>query len=89
MSPVWMQNGRELLFYSPGRGIMGVRTRIGEELEAAPPELMIAIEVKSEGAIAHFDVSADGQLFVLAQPIAATSDEPLVVRTGWHSGLED
>ena len=89
MSPLWTREGREVLFYSPERGIMSVRTQIGDTLVAEPPELLVAADLKWDTQKAYFSASADGELLIFVQAVEATSDGPLVVRTGWRAQLED
>jgi Tol biopolymer transport system component len=81
-SPVWSPDGRELYFQS-AKKLMAASIETGPDLSAGVPRVLF------EGPFDAFDVTPDGQRFVLIRP--AHSDlppMPLVVVLGWTDDLE-
>jgi serine/threonine-protein kinase len=67
--PVWARNGREL-FYRSGNRIMGVNIATQPGFSAGRPELLFETQyVPRAGGRANFDVSPDGQRFLMIQPV--------------------
>ena len=94
-SPQWSANGREL-FYRNGRQMMAVTMAPGATLSIGTPRMLFegdyVQEDPTQGA-ANYDVSADGQRFLLmkdAAPTAqATSPEPQInVVLNWTEELK-
>jgi serine/threonine-protein kinase len=87
-SPVWNRNGREL-FYRNGNKVMAVEIEFaGADPALSPPHLLFehAYTYGSTITIANFDVSPDGQRFVMVQ------DEPragrLAIVLNWTEELK-
>ena len=94
-SPQWSANGREL-FYRNGRQMMAVTMAPGATLSIGPPRMLFegdyVQEDPGQGA-ANYDVSADGQRFLLMKDAAPTdqaaSPEPqIVVVQNWLEELK-
>jgi Tol biopolymer transport system component len=80
--PKWRRDGRELFFMAPGRRLMAAPVKAGERLEiGVPVELFL---VGSQ--LFDFDVSPDGQRFLVSKP-AAEPGLPITVVVNWQALL--
>jgi serine/threonine-protein kinase len=69
-APLWSRTGRELFYYVAPDTIMAVSVRLAD-LALGPPQAVVKGPYASSGGWRHYDVSADGQRFLLlkeAQP---------------------
>jgi hypothetical protein len=79
--PIWKRDGKEL-FYLQGAKVMAVPIRLTEtSVESGKPEALF--EVRSGR---RFQVSRDGQRFLIAIPVEGAST-PLTVDTDWRASL--
>ena len=82
--PIWTANGRELLYraFTPsGLAFLSAEIRSLSPFRTDPPRLLFeakAGEYDSTVPIRGWDVSADGQRFLVVRPIAPT-DKPVTV----------
>ena len=87
--PVWRADGRELFFVSLSQKMMSVAVRPGDSFDADPPKPLFSTMsmqiVVSD--IAQYDVTADGQRFVMIQSAALASRPVITLVSNWHSGL--
>ena len=87
--PVWSRNGKEL-FYRDGEGRMIARDVSGDaQLQLGPEQrLFDASAYRADFFHAAFDVTADGQRFVMIRLSDSGSlDESLVVVENWFDEL--
>lgn len=67
--PVWNRNGREL-FYRNGDTMMAVEITTQPTLAAGKPKMLFeGPYVLSGGALANYDVAADGQRFLMLKTV--------------------
>jgi Tol biopolymer transport system component len=74
-SPLWSANGREL-FYRNGRQMMAVAVQTAPAFRAATPQLLFEGEFMEElenSGATNYDVSADGQQFLMMRPVASAT----------------
>jgi Tol biopolymer transport system component len=82
--PIWTANGRELLyrgFTSSGMAFFSASVRSLSPFQVDTPRLLFETkfgEYDSTGPTRGWDVSADGQRFLLVRPVAPT-DKPVTV----------
>jgi hypothetical protein len=90
LRPKWRGDGKELFFMGPVLDrIMGAGIRtVGAGIEADPPGVLFT--VFTPGIVdSPFDVTADGQRFLVLQPPAAGPDpNSLTVLLNWQAGLK-
>ncbi|MFN2386119.1 MAG: TolB family protein [Thermoanaerobaculia bacterium] len=80
--PVWSPDGRELYFQS-GNKLMAASIETAPEPRASVPRVLF------EGPFDAFDVTPDGQRFVLIRPAYPDLPPmPLVVVLGWIDDLK-
>jgi Tol biopolymer transport system component len=89
-SPRWRGDGRELFYLSPDKSIMAVSASDGDHPEFGPPTPLFKnteIDWKGSGRIAgSYDVSPDGQAFVVNTVAADAPVEPIQIVLNWTAG---
>ena len=97
--PRWRRDGRELFYIAPDQKIMAVEIKTSPRFEAGPPvELFQARLPMSQGVDDvrnHYDVSADGQRFLVNTVVGSRSGGPgepasalINVRLNWTAALK-
>jgi serine/threonine protein kinase/Tol biopolymer transport system component len=81
--PVWRRDGKEL-FFRQGTKIMAAPIRLTETaVEAGKPQALFEVPADT-----RFQVSRDGQRFLIAMPVeGAAAATPLTVDTDWRAGV--
>ncbi|HEX6883716.1 MAG TPA: protein kinase [Planctomycetota bacterium] len=81
--PVWSPKGDEL-FFRAGRKVMVVPVRLEPDFSAGRPELLFETDLSGRGTagIRGFDVSADGQRFLMVRERSASGGSELHVVLG-------
>jgi Tol biopolymer transport system component len=80
----WRGDGRELFYISPDRKVMAVDIQTDARLEAGKPHALFATRILPlVEARNHYDVSADGQRFVINSRRAEDALLPITVVSGW------
>ena len=90
-SPIWSADGKEI-FYHFGNKLMAapVQTatvRAGGTFEPGVPEILF--EVDGQLPRMRFDVSADGQRFIILVPTEEQANLPITIVTNWQQALVD
>ena len=76
MGPRWSPTGREIFYHDRDRqAIMAVEVRTEPELEFGAPQLLFEWPIGS-GFSRHWDVTPDGQRFVVRGSLDTTGDQP-------------
>jgi Tol biopolymer transport system component len=82
--PRWRGDGKELFYVSPDRRIMAVDIPAGERIEAGKPHALFGTRILAlVEARNHYDVSADGQRFVVNSRRPEDATLPITVVSGW------
>jgi eukaryotic-like serine/threonine-protein kinase len=82
--PKWRRDGKELLYLSVDRKIVGVEVTIGASFRHSTPRPLFASGIRTPDA--RFDVTSDGRRFLI--PAQATENSsPATVTINWLSGL--
>jgi len=86
--PRWRADGHELFYVSSDRRLMVVPTTIGPAFEAGPPAALFEMNVRDLAFTSgrRYDVTPDGQRFVVQELIGRDSPSALTVMVNW-SGL--
>jgi eukaryotic-like serine/threonine-protein kinase len=79
--PKWRRDGKELYYLAPGGKLMSVPVKTGASFEPGVPKLLFETWVRGE--LAEFDVSADGQRFLMLAPEEGVPAAPAVVLVNW------
>jgi hypothetical protein len=84
-APVWRGDGRELFYYAPDDKMMAVSCRTdGEAFQAGVPRPLFAT---APGA-GQYDVTRDGQRFILVEPLEQARTQPMTVIVNWPAALK-
>jgi eukaryotic-like serine/threonine-protein kinase len=87
--PRWRGDGKELFFVSPDRKVMGVDIQTQPAFEAGAPRVLFQtrilplVEVRN-----HYDVSSDGQRFVVNSRRLEDASLPITIVVNWASELK-
>ena len=87
--PRWRSDGREIYYVAPDSRLMAAEVRAnGPSLEVVRVEALFGGLVVSGSAVISYDVSLDGQRFLVTMPSGAAAPEPLTVVQNWTAGLK-
>jgi Tol biopolymer transport system component len=82
-APRWRSDGEEL-FYLDGRGrIVAVPVEAGQTFSAGEPQVLFDAQLE-DATDRQYDVTADGERFVLNRRVASGADLPIHVIVGWE-----
>ena len=84
--PIWRSDGKEIFYLAPGDRMMAAEVNTTGDTPAVGAERPLFSQ-QSCGAGYCYDVSADGQRFLLRTEPDASSAEPLTVVQNWTAGL--
>jgi hypothetical protein len=85
-TPVWSPTGREL-YYQSGRTIVSVPVRIDGAFASSAPQALIESVNPNDATGPQFDVSPDGQRFLVLE-VAPGGRNELIVVQNWADVLE-
>jgi eukaryotic-like serine/threonine-protein kinase len=87
--PQWRGDGKELYYAAPDSDIMAVAVTTQPAFQAGIPKALFRMPVAGGPAIgSKWDVSADGQRFLIAAPAAASATTPFTVVLNWQAALK-
>jgi hypothetical protein len=85
-SPVWLPNGREIVYATDDQHFMAVDVSIADgTIQAAPPRELFAHRFIRGQFNGNFTVDPSGQRFLLAEPPPQRFDAPIGVVLNWKS----
>jgi serine/threonine protein kinase/Tol biopolymer transport system component len=85
--PAWRGDGEEILYISAAGEIMGVAVeQRGSGLVFDQPEMLFEHRFTSTGP--GFDVTADGERFLVVEPAENVPPEPVTVVVNWPAAIE-
>ena len=85
--PKWRRDGAEILYLNPSGDMMGVTVdERGAGLAFGQPQMLFEFRLTSTGP--GFDVSADGQRFLVVEPAESLPPEPVTVVVNWPAAIE-
>jgi Tol biopolymer transport system component len=83
----WRRDGRELFFVAPDLRIHSVEVRPGEAFEAGAPRPLFATQMFLDPE-AGYDVTADGQRFLVNELVPPEEPEPITLVVDWPAALK-
>jgi eukaryotic-like serine/threonine-protein kinase len=87
--PRWRRDGTELFYLAPDQRLMAVTVKPGVSLELEAPRALFVTNLTYAGRRQQYNVSGDGQRFLLNQPPAArTVSPPMTVILNWTGLLK-
>lgn len=85
--PVWSRNGREL-FYREGARMMAVSVTPGETFTAGTPRPLFEVPYyEGDPGMPNYDVTPDGQRFMMVFPATTEGPDRLNVIQGWKAEM--
>jgi hypothetical protein len=85
--PVWRGDGKEILYLALDGKLMAVPVKRGGIFGA--PQALFATRLNPQAqGLANYDVSSDGQRFLIDQPVAHTGDVSITVIVNWPELLK-
>jgi Tol biopolymer transport system component len=87
LRPIWSRDGREL-FYREGDAMMRVAVDFGHGLHAAKPERLFSGSFSGESHDVAFDVTRDGQRFIMVKSDEAAALTKLTAVQNWQQDLK-
>ena len=66
--------------------VLAVPVKSGSSVEAGVPEVLFELD-QPLPALSTFDVTADGQRFIMPIPSADEANPPIIVVTNWQGAL--
>ena len=81
----WSRNGREIVYAAFDGKVMSVEVDTSRGLQAGSPKPLFDLP---EGAPFGWDVSPDGERFIVNVPVVRSSSLPLSVVFDWTAGLK-
>jgi eukaryotic-like serine/threonine-protein kinase len=89
--PKWRRDGKELFYLSPDSKMMAVPVSTGASFASGSPVILFQTHrrqpVSSQDTFSY-DVSADGQKFLIATQVDEANTAPLSVLLNWTSAME-
>jgi eukaryotic-like serine/threonine-protein kinase len=90
--PRWRRDGRELFFLAADARLMAVPVRVGEPMDLGAPVPLFRSPTtasnRSELALWNdYDVSPDGQRFLIRVDLISRDTMPMTVALGWAAGI--
>ena len=78
-SPRWRADGKEVFYIGPGRTLMAVDVQPGDDLKLGAPRALFEFP----GGIEGWDVTPDGQRFLVNVPVLESNALPLSLVVNW------
>jgi len=92
VQPRWQHDGKELYYLAPDGKLMAVVVKTGTNFEAGTPEALFQTHIfgllTSTLYSQQYDVTSDGQRFLIDLDLSDTNGNPLTVVTNWTAGLK-
>jgi serine/threonine protein kinase len=91
--PTWRRDGRELFYIAADKKMMAVPVRSGSTLELGTPQALFESPSYLAGTVLsawrkQYDVTADGQRFLLNVLVSEPPPSPITVVLNWTAGLK-
>jgi hypothetical protein len=87
--PRWRRDGKELYYLATDRKLMAVEVKGNSTFEAGVPKALFAPPPLQPGfhLVSNYDVTADGQRFLIRTLVKNPASEPIVVILNWTAEL--
>jgi hypothetical protein len=90
--PLWSRDGKELFYLSPDSKVTAVDVETAsDKFKSGPPHELFKIQIAGGPATApthRWDVSRDGQRFLVVTVLDVVQSPPITVVTNWESTLK-
>ncbi len=86
--PMWTRGGREIVFQGRDNRLIAVDIRPDPAFSAGVPRPLFDPRMRTDIPPRMWDVTADGERFLVVRPLDAPDVEPLTLVQNWQSALE-
>jgi hypothetical protein len=90
--PLWRRGGKEILYLTQDDKVMSVDVSTTPVFKASIPKLLFAVPIRSGASVTtishRWDVTADGQRFLVNAITEETGSSPITVVMNWTAGLK-
>ena len=86
--PLWRGDGKELFYIAPDRKLMAVDVKASSNFEVSVPKELFETRISGAGFRSGFDVTADGQRFLIITQIEEEKPSPISVVLNWTADLK-
>src|SRR5438128_1316774 len=87
--PHWRRDGKELFYLSPDKKLMAVEVNGSSgTFEAGIPKALFDLRIISTNGFSDYDVTADGQRFLVNTLVEQTARAPVTVVMNWTADLK-
>lgn len=83
MTPAWRGDGRELSYTVQDRQVMSVTFRAEPSVEIGAPVPLFRAELRPSLITGEYDVTADGQRFLINRMVRAQLSPTITLDQGW------
>ena len=85
----WRRDGKEIFYLTPERTLMAVDVDEGPPLRLGTPQPLFEMPTHAlSGARNHYDVTADGQRFLVTEEVRRTTPVTITVMINWAAGVK-
>ncbi len=85
-APLWRRDGKELFYIAADSKLMAVPVKTGAVFESEEPRPLFEARLRNDPS-RHYDVSPDGQRFLLNIPLAGGTSPPITLVQNWTALL--
>jgi Tol biopolymer transport system component len=85
--PRWRKDGQELFYLSSDGSVMSVALTLAPALHVSAPRLLFHGGALTSGPMPGYSVSADGQRFLMVDPVGDPRADVLTLVVGWNQTL--
>ncbi len=85
--PQWSRNGQEIFYMATDQKPMAVSMRAGFSLDPGTPKALFQVRTATDFVGPEYDVSADGQRFLVNTLVDEEASPPLNVIVNWTDAL--
>jgi Tol biopolymer transport system component len=86
--PTWRRDGRELFFLAPDAKMMAVDIGAGQQFSPGIPHALFQSQATASQFVRNYDVTPDGQRFIVALATSDLADQPITVVLNWWAALD-
>jgi dipeptidyl aminopeptidase/acylaminoacyl peptidase len=83
ITPIWRGDGREIYYVVQDRQVMAVPFRAEPTVEIGLPVSLFRVQLQPGGSTASYDITADGQRFLVDRQLQAQGRTSLTLDQGW------
>ncbi len=85
--PAWTRGGREIVFQGGDNKLLAVDIRLDPAFSAGVPKVLLDPQIRTSIQARMWDISADGERFLVTRSLDAPEVEPLTLVQNWASAL--